>query len=493
MSKKNILIKITILSFINNVLSRIVLPLELLPRDNYKLLYPPNSSYDIIDNENRQSFYTEFEIGKPKQIVPMILKPKSNFFILTNICSNLTNITSEDNFLKFNFSKEFISKYDYYCSIKSNTSKLNYCRDSEYYYADEYCSYNDYIIFYEDFNLTNKTTNIKFETVEKMADNITGEIGLSVYNRDGRSYDSFLGVLRASKLIDNYNCYFDFNSNNSKEAKLIIGSLPHDDFPSLFRKEDLMFTETPAFSHEEFMQMKFTRVFMVDNNKKQNITYEFNVLSELVYDSNIILGDPKYKNYLLEKMKDLISEEKCFSDLIKDFNTNRNLTFIYCKKDKKIKDKLTEIIKPINFYSMNLNYTFELTKEEILKEIKDYIFIQVLFSDLGSRWNLGKLFTLKYKFVFNQENKVIGFYTPTDPHNNNNEVFNNYKYIWIVVGIAGGILLILLGYFLGKYIYQVRKKRANELLDEYEYKEEHNDEKNINTDNVILDENNNIN
>ena len=64
MSKKNILIKITILSFINNVLSRIVLPLELLPRDNYKLLYPPNSSYDIIDNENRQSFYTEFEKDK---------------------------------------------------------------------------------------------------------------------------------------------------------------------------------------------------------------------------------------------------------------------------------------------------------------------------------------------------------------------------------------------------------------------------------------------
>ena len=106
-------------------------------------------------------------------------------------------------------------------------------------------------------------------------------------------------------------------------------------------------------------------------------------------------------------------------------------------------------------------------------------------------WNLGKLFTLKYKFVFNQENKVIGFYTPTDAPNNNNEVLAKYKYIWIIVGIIAGLLLILVGYFIGKYIYQVRKKRANELLDEYDYTQ--NDEKNDNTNNAIVDENININ
>ena len=228
---------------------------------------------------------------------------------------------------------------------------------------------------------------------------------------------------------------------------------------------------------------------MVDSH---NITYEFNAQGELVYDSNIVLADLKYKSYLLEKMKNLMNEEKkCFIDIITDFDTNRNLSFIYCKKEKKVLDKLKDIIKTINFYSMNLNYTFELTQEEIIKEIKDYIFIQVLFSDIGSRWNLGKLFTLKYKFVFNQENKVIGFYTPTDAPNNNNEVLAKYKYIWIIVGIIGGLLLILVGYFIGKYIYQVRKKRANELLDEYDYTQ--NDEKNDNTNNAIVDENININ
>ena len=491
MSKNNILIKIAIFAFINNVLSRIVFPLKLLERNNYKLLYPINSSYDIIDNENRQSFYTVFKIGQPKQTVPMILKPKSNFFILTNICFNFTNITLDDFYTKYNFSKEFLSKYDYYCSVKSNTAKLNYCRDSEYYFVEEYCSYNDYIMFFEDFNKKNKTVNINFETVEKMVDNITGEIGLNVYDRDERSYNSFLGVLKANKLIDNYNWYFDFNSSDKKEANLIIGSLPHEDFPSLYRKEDLTFTETPVLSHEEFMQIKFTRVFMVDNSKGQDIKYEFNSQGELVYDSNIILGDIKYKNYLVEKMSNLINEEKCFIDIIKDLDTNRNLSFIYCKKEKNVLDKLKEIVKPLNFFSDNLNYTFELTQEEIIKEINDYIFIQVLFSELGSRWGLGKLFTLKYKFVFNQENKVIGFYTPTDVPNNNNEILTKYKYVWIIVGIIGGILLILVGYFIGKYIYQVRKKRANELLDEYDYTQ--NDEKNNDANNAIVDENININ
>ena len=120
---------------------------------------------------------------------------------------------------------------------------------------------------------------------------------------------------------------------------------------------------------------------MVDSH---NITYEFNAQGELVYDSNINLGDLKYKNYLLEKMKNLMNEEKkCFIDIIKDFDTNRNLSFIYCKKEKKVLDKLKEIIKTINFYSMNLNYTFELTQEEIIKEIKGnkrlYIYSSFIF------------------------------------------------------------------------------------------------------------------
>ena len=503
MVKNLILLILTILLFLNQAFSRIVLPLKILPRENYKLLYPENSTYDLIDNENRQSYYTIFELGSPKQYVPVIIKPKSNFYLLNNVCYNSTsmnNSSDEDVFVKFKFSEEFISKYDYFCDTKSKTVKLNFCRDSEFYtFVDEYCLYNDDIAFYDDINISkNKEVNINFETVEKMVDNITGEIGLSIFDRVGRTYDTFLGVLNSIKLIDNYNWYFDYSSSDKQEAKLIIGSLPHDDFPSLYKSENLMLTGIYALNYDEFMTMKFTRVFLVDNDKEKNTTIEFNVQAEFVYDSNIVLGDPKYKDYLLQKMKDLINEKNCSIDIIRDLDTNRNLTFIYCKKEQNVKNKLKEIIRPIIFYSDNLNYSFELTQEEIIKEMGDYIFIQVLFSDFGSRWNLGKIFTSKYKFVFNQENKTIGFYIPNNSNENYN-IFNKYKYIWITGSIIVlSAVLISLGYFIGKYIYKSRKKRANELLDEYDYTQnniqyEKNKEKNDDIYNVIVDDNNNIN
>jgi hypothetical protein len=41
--------------------------------------------------------------------------------------------------------------------------------------------------------------------------------------------------------------------------------------------------------------------------------------------------------------------------------------FFYCKNTKEIKEKLNIIIPDLYFYSKDLNYDFELKKEQILK------------------------------------------------------------------------------------------------------------------------------
>ena len=503
MFKNFLFIQLAILSFINNNFSRIVLPLKILPRENYKLIYTENSVYNIIDSENRKTFYTIFELGSPKQSVPLIIKPKSDFYLITSVCFNETNITKVTDYQNFNFSKEFLFEYKYYCEMNSTTAKLNFCRESEYHFEDKYCSVNDDILFYNDVNLTNKTININFETMGKIADNITGEIGLKLYNRDGRIYDTFLGILKQNKLINNYNWYFDFNSWESKEGKLIIGSFPHEDFPLLFSKENLFFTKSLDVSGDGFLQMSFTRIFSIEKYEDENITHEFGVGAEFSFDSNIILGDGKYKSYLSKKMKDLINNKICFNDIIKEFVYNRNLSFFYCKNNENTKNILNKIITSIYLFSDDLNYTFEITPKEIIKEKGDYIFIHILFFDLNSRWYLGKMFSLKYKFIFNQENKQIGFYSKMNISQDNNEPDtsnnvnsinsnNDYKFIWIIgIIIILSAFLILIGYFIGKYIYQSRKKRANELNDEYEYIDKGEDNNIIN--NLIVDENKNIN
>ena len=493
MDKNYIFLKIIFLSFINQFFSKIVLPIEILPRENYLLIYPPNTPQDVIDSQNRNTYYTIFQLGSPIQKVPLLIKPKSNLYLITS--ANKTNISENINYGKYNFSKEFLTEYKYYDETKSATSKFNWCRENEYLPSTETCSFNDDILFYEALNMTIKKVNINFESLSNIDDNIAGEIGLNLYDLHGRSYNTFLGIIKQNELIDNYNLYFDFKESENQKGKIVIGSLPHEDYPSLFSGEELFFTNSLIVTGKEFMQLKFNKIYTNETHKEENITNEFNNQAELSYDSNIILSDIKYKYYLYKELNDLLNEKKCFNDSIRDFDYYRNHSFIYCIKDKDTRNKLNEIIKPIYFYSSDLNYTFEITPGEILKEKDDYIFIQILLNGVGSRWSLGKIFTLKYQFVFNQGDKQIGFYKKMNnqKHVDKEDVLINAKLIWItgsIILVCG--VLVLAGYFIGKYVNKARKKRANELSDDYDYVHENKNE-NSDINNILVDENKNIN
>jgi hypothetical protein len=210
------------------------------------------------------------------------------------------------------------------------------------------------------------------------------------------------------------------------------------------------------------MEMKFDKIYIINNDTK--IYFDNNV--EFRYDSKIIIGDHEYEKYLLKQINFLIKEKKCFNDTIRDFEYFGIMNFYYCKKDEEIKKKLEKIISPIYFISNDFNYTFEINSDEILREKDEYIYIQILFNDVTRKWSLGKVFSLKYKFVFNQDLGQIGFYKIKERKNSN----KNLK----VILQAGVIILlcaflIFLGIQIGKILKKTRKKRANELTDEYDY------------------------
>ena len=247
---------------------------------------------------------------------------------------------------------------------------------------------------------------------------------------------------------------------------------------------------------EEFLKLKFTKIYTIDNENDQNIEYELGQNAEFCYDFNLIYGTVKYKNYLYNKLEKLLGKD-CFIDKLKNFDNPGNFTFFYCKRNKYIKNKLQEIIKPIYLTSFDLNYTFEITINDILKEKGDYIFIQIIFPELNSKWSLGKLFSLKYKFIFNQKEKLIGFYTKKHNQNENGDKepdSSNFKMILMICIIAVlSIFLVIFGYFLGKYINKTRKRRANELTDDFDYSQDIKNENNNNINSVFIDEDKNIN
>ena len=486
MVKNYIFQKIIFLSFLNHIYLSIVLPLYTLPRENYKLIYTQDTPADIIDNENRKFYYTVFKIGSPVQHIPLLIKPKSNYFVITSI--HPFNNTYNTVYNKFKFSKNFFEQYEFYNENKSISAIWNWCRESIYYNAKQCCSFTDNFIFYEYVNMSYSNIDFEFEIMRNVDDNITGEIGLYLYDRDRRYYNTFLGLLKNNKLIDNLNFYFDLNSNNESEGKLVIGSSPHKDYPSKYIEDDLMVTNSLTSSINDFMELKLDKVYLIENKNEEREEINFSERVELSYDTNLIFADTKYRSYLFSKINDLLNKKECFTDIIKNFDTYGNSTFIYCQKEKEIKNKLYSIIKPIYLFSSDFNFTLEIASEEIIQEKNNYIYIHILFRDLSSKWTLGKIFTQKYQFTFNQSNNKIGFYKNSNKKGNNKSN-NNIKLILIISSIVIlSAILIFLGIFIGKYLYKTRKRRANELTDDFEYIEDNKNENSIN--NLFIDSQN---
>ena len=126
----------------------------------------------------------------------------------------------------------------------------------------------------------------------------------------------------------------------------------------------------------------------------------------------------------------------------------------------------------------------------MFEDFDDILYFEIIFEKNSNNtiWKLGEPFTSLYKFVFNQEQKTIGFYNPLlkkipnsefdfDNIEKNNTYINNndgsnsimktvLNYILYFLCILVCILII---FFILKKLYMKRKKRANELKEDYDY------------------------
>ena len=135
---------------------------------------------------------------------------------------------------------------------------------------------------------------------------------------------------------------------------------------------------------------------------------------------------------------------------------------------------------PLQFYHIEMNFTFELTYKDLFIEKYDKLILLIFFEQRGSTWRLGKPYLKKYQFIMNQDAKIVGFYEKngyekqsekTEKTNNSGQ--NNFILIISVISVSI-IILIVLGVFIGKYLFK-KKKRLNRLDDEYEYTEDKNE------------------
>ena len=103
-------------------------------------------------------------------------------------------------------------------------------------------------------------------------------------------------------------------------------------------------------------------------------------------------------------------------------------------------------------------------------------YFKIIFVGGGfKQWRFGLPFFLKYRLVFNQDKKQIGFYDDNikvskERNDNNNSIFKSV-WFWIILAIVFVVSIIVV-ILISKLIFgKKRRQKANELNDEYDYEE----------------------
>ena len=94
-----------------------------------------------------------------------------------------------------------------------------------------------------------------------------------------------------------------------------------------------------------------------------------------------------------------------------------------------------------------------------------------------NKWTIGSQLLKKYQLTFNQDKKLIGcYFNKTNVQNISRSLSLPWSIV-IIFGLIIVILLITLYYYIK--VYRTRKKKANEMSDEYEYDNKSNKGKEI--------------
>ena len=436
--------------------------------------------------------YSSIQMGTPTQHLTAYFNCNNSYFSIGKCNKEVesdTYIISKDRFMA---SKTLKIK-----EIKDNNNNILYnvgndnvqFYDNDNFYSTVYINeeYNGIdFIFYDDGD-------------GAYGDKLCGNIGLSVnYNDDNNT--NFINQLKKKKIISKYIWTLDYQTLS--QGIITIGTEPH-----FFESNKYYYSQYKTI-YANLNDNKKVWSFIFDKiNLNGTDTYlkERNV--ELIIDQGLIIGTEEYKN-IIEQIyfNNLIDNGICLKETAKlkidDKSSFKEYYVYYCDKIK-FKGDFGSKKEEKPFYKFNdiymtqngFEYIFKMEKESLFEEIGEKVFFLIIFEKNKNNkiWKLGEPFISQYKFVFNQEQKTIGFYNPLlekipnseydfdeieKKANSNNTYINNnnktqsvfYYYLIIIILIIAFIfiLVFIVIYIINQKLFK-RKNRANELIDNYDY------------------------
>jgi hypothetical protein len=351
------------------------------------------------------------------------------------------------------------------------------------------------------------------DNIDNINEPLCGNIGLNVIDKSSDYFETnIFRQLKDKELISNYIWTLGYRAEQF--GNIILGGEPHfydgkNYFMSQYKTTYSKIRKNSEFSKISPWSFTFNKVFINKTqkiNKEQivNITDLIDDEAELLIEHGLIIGTEDYKNSIDNIFfNDLFDNKICRRDVVSFYDKVQGINSKYCVYScEKLAFQGKEIYyqpnytKPyfnfpsINFFNKDLNYTFTLLNSNLfITKGRVYFLIIFDYENKNKIWKLGEPFLSKFKFVFNPDQKTIGFYNPLLPKidndiyirdnmgNDNEHIYDkekiiNKSYLWYYIGSIT-IIIILLGIaiYLAKKLHKARKKRANELDDSFDYTE----------------------
>ena len=463
-----------------------IIILPLIKRNNTYLSHITNIT-NIIQFISLEQPIAELSIGSNKQKVNAIIRPGQSNIYLTS-----KNHTS-NYYHEFTILKEKYENINYFDNGKSESIEYNKTYIKSYYFNN----FKDWKIVFDDFEDIklnfNLATSIQFEEPGSLGLQIEEKISSVQYT------PSFLVQLKRNRIINNYKWFIYYGGEKEKDY-IVFGCLPHEFiipetgkkiFPNLDIDKDYYNVNNDLSINTRTMKIIFDDVYITsnitnlekDNSFKEN-TYKTGILR---FNLGCIIGSRNYLNYLENNFfKDYLYNKKCHNETFKlnsDF-VSQLYYYFYC--DDSVYLEIKKSFKPLVFKKVYLSENFILSFNDLFVKINGYLIFLIIFKNdtySNYEWNLGAPFLRKYQFVYDFENKQIGYYhdrikkasngedgiNHEDKKNSNYISFGYFGFLCLIIILS--IIFFILGFLFAKKIYDIRKKRAYELNGDYDYKE----------------------
>ena len=437
------------------------------------------NSSDVLFNWGKNIIYSNTLIGTPPQNISIIIGSEI--------------YTSE--------------LYPYMCDIagssyqkdKSSTFKVDKIVDS----SKNITKINETIYFYDNlkkkeliplYNYSFKYLNVEkpnSDNINEYHENTCINMGLSLsYSYYADKEYNLIEQLKQKYNDKNIETYeFSFKYNSDSEGEIIIGLEPHyydpdNYFYSQYRTVGAK-SKCNTVSQNSF-SLNFDKTYISYKNKTtgkiENDYFYDACCLEIKFDQGNMLGTSDYEKKIKKIFFDeLINDKRCFVDTVIE-KDNTHYSVYYCNKDSTEKIIKNEFPK-LYFELKQFNEIFELDYKDLFRTKNDKIYFLVYFkqnSYFANYFEIGSIFLKKYFFTFNQDTKNIGYYNEKLPGGKKKKSdkiisFMDNK-VLIVVIIILVIIFGIVGFFLGKIVYdKVRKPRLNEVDDNYDYYPQEND------------------